>query len=70
MRNAYKMLIRKPHGKKPLGDLGVNGRIILKWSRKNMGVSKGVYWSQLARDRIQWRAVVKTFRLRKKWGIS
>jgi hypothetical protein len=29
-----------------------------------------VYWSQLARDRIQWRAVVKTFRLRKKWGIS
>jgi hypothetical protein len=28
--NAYKMLFRKPEGKKPLGGLGVDGTIILK----------------------------------------
>jgi hypothetical protein len=34
MRNVYKILVQKPEGKRPLGDLGVDGRI-LKWiSRK------------------------------------
>jgi hypothetical protein len=31
IRNKYKLLIRKSEGK-TLGDLGVDGRIILKWS--------------------------------------
>jgi hypothetical protein len=30
MRNAYKILVRKSEGKRPLADLGVDGRIILK----------------------------------------
>jgi hypothetical protein len=31
-RNTYKVLVRKPEGKRPLeSDLGVLGRIILKW---------------------------------------
>jgi hypothetical protein len=31
MRNAYKILVRKPEGKSPLKDLGIDGRIILEW---------------------------------------
>jgi hypothetical protein len=31
MRNAYEMLVGQPEGKRSLEDLGVDGRIILKW---------------------------------------
>jgi hypothetical protein len=31
MRNAYKMLVGKPEGKRSLEHLGVDGRIILEW---------------------------------------
>jgi hypothetical protein len=30
-RKAYKMLVGKPEGKRPLEDLGVGGKIILEW---------------------------------------
>jgi hypothetical protein len=30
-RNANKILIRKPEGRDHFGDLGIHGRIILKW---------------------------------------
>jgi hypothetical protein len=30
MRNGFRVLIRKPEGKRSLEDLGVDGRIILK----------------------------------------
>jgi hypothetical protein len=30
-RNAYRVLVAKPEGKKPLEDLNVGVRIILKW---------------------------------------
>jgi hypothetical protein len=30
MRNAYNILVGKPEGKKTLGGLGVDGRIILE----------------------------------------
>jgi hypothetical protein len=30
-RNAYRILVGKPEGKRPLGDLKVCGRIILEW---------------------------------------
>jgi hypothetical protein len=29
--HAYKIWIGKPEGKTPLEDLGVDGRVILKW---------------------------------------
>jgi hypothetical protein len=42
--------------KRPLEDLGVDGRIILRWIvRKKNG---GVEWVNLAQDRDRWRAVV------------
>jgi hypothetical protein len=31
VRNAYNILVRKPEGKRQLGNLGVNRRIILEW---------------------------------------
>jgi len=34
MRNLYKILVVKLQGKRPLGDLGVDGRIILEWILK------------------------------------
>jgi hypothetical protein len=30
-RNAYRVLVGKPEGKRPLGRLDVGGRIILRW---------------------------------------
>jgi hypothetical protein len=30
-RNAYRILVGKPEGKRPLGRLDVGGRIILEW---------------------------------------
>jgi hypothetical protein len=30
-RGVYRVLVRKPEGKGPLGDPSVNGRIILRW---------------------------------------
>ena len=30
-RGVYKVLVGKHEGKRPLGDLGIDGRIILRW---------------------------------------
>jgi hypothetical protein len=30
-RDAYRILVGRPEGRRPLGRPGVNGRIILKW---------------------------------------
>jgi hypothetical protein len=58
-RNAYRILVGKPEGKRPLGrprhrwvdnikvDLGEIG-----WDGRN--------WIELAQDRDQWRALVNT----------
>jgi len=40
-----------------LEDLGVDGRIILKWIFRNW--ARGVDWIDLAQDRDKWRALVK-----------
>jgi hypothetical protein len=51
-RNAYRILVGKPEGKRPLGrprrmDLGEIGR-------------NGREWIELAQDMDQWRALVNT----------
>jgi hypothetical protein len=57
-RNACKILIRKPEGKRPLG------RQRRRWEDMRMCVRElgweGVDWIHLAQDRDQWRAVVNT----------
>jgi hypothetical protein len=43
VRNAFKMLAGKPHGKKPPGDLIVDGRTLLKWILEEQSVRM---WSE------------------------
>jgi hypothetical protein len=37
-RGVYRVLVGKPEGKRPLGDPGVDGRIILRWIFREWGV--------------------------------
>jgi hypothetical protein len=48
MRNAHIILVGKPERKDRLGDLGVDGKIILRIR------CKGVDWIHVAQDKIQW----------------
>jgi hypothetical protein len=41
-----------------LEDLGVDGRLILKWILKQWGGMGGMDWIHLAQDRDRWQAVV------------
>jgi hypothetical protein len=51
-RNAYRLLVGKPEGKRPLG------RPRLRWIN-NMKVGLNVVdWIGLAQDRYRWRALV------------
>jgi hypothetical protein len=58
-RNAYRILVGKPEGKRPLG----KPRLILEDNIKIdlEGIGSGdVYWINLAQDRDQWRDLVDT----------
>ena len=52
---AYSVFVGKPEGKRPLGDPGLDGTIILKRIFE-LGCG-GVDWMQLAQDRYRLRAV-------------
>ena len=54
---VYRDLVGKPEGKKHLGDLGVNGRIILKKYLQEVGCVC-MDWIDLARDWDRWRTLV------------
>jgi hypothetical protein len=47
VRNSYKLLVGKPAGKRPLGDLDL----------RKIGM-EGVDWIHLDQDRDRWQAVV------------
>jgi hypothetical protein len=57
--NAYRMLVRIPEGKRPLGRPGHGREINVKTDLREMGLS-GMDWIDLAQDRNQWRALVNT----------
>jgi hypothetical protein len=42
---AYRVLVRKPEGRRPRRRLGVDGRIILKWILEKW--DWGTYWIDL-----------------------
>ena len=48
-RGVYRVLVGKPEGRRPLGDLGVDGRIILGWisRRWDVGIWTGLGWPRI-----------------------
>jgi hypothetical protein len=57
-KNAYRILVGKPGGKRPLGRQR-HGWTTLKWIIREIGWG-GMDWINLAQDRDQWRALVNT----------
>jgi hypothetical protein len=55
--NAYKILVGKPKGKKPIGRHRFRWGIILKWI---LDGEDGMSWTDLAKDRDQLTAHVNT----------
>jgi hypothetical protein len=56
-RNVYRLLVRKPEGKRPLGRPRRRCIDNIKMDLLEIGVSV-VDWIGLAQDRYRWRAVV------------
>jgi hypothetical protein len=58
-RNAYRILVRNPEGKRPLGRRRRKCMDNIKMDLKERGWD-GMDWIDLAQDRDQWRALVNT----------
>jgi hypothetical protein len=58
-RNAYRILVGKPDGKRPLGRSRRRWVDNIKIDLREIGWA-GMNWIDLARDRNQWRALVNT----------
>jgi hypothetical protein len=59
MRNAYNTLVGKPEGKRPLGRPRCRWEDNVRIDLREVGW-KGVDWTNLAQDIVQWRTVVNT----------
>jgi len=48
-RGVYRVLVGKPEGRRPLGDLGIDGGIILGWisRRWDVGMWTGLGWPRI-----------------------
>jgi hypothetical protein len=57
-KGAYRVLVGKPERIDNLDDLGVDGRVILKWILITW--DGNMNWIELAQDRERWRALVNT----------
>jgi hypothetical protein len=58
-RNAYRILVGKPEGERPLGRPRCRWVDNIKMDLRETGWD-GVDWIDLAQDRDQWRALVNT----------
>jgi hypothetical protein len=56
-RNAYRILVGKPEGKRPLGRPRGRWEDNIRMDRREIGWG-GMNWIDLAQDRDQWRALV------------
>ena len=59
-KGACRVLVRKPEGKRPLGNPATDWRIILKLISKkwNWGRGGGMDWIDLTQARGRWQALV------------
>jgi hypothetical protein len=58
-RSAYRVLVGRPEGKRPLGRPRRRKEDNIKMDLTEIGID-GVNWIRLAQDRVQWRAFVNT----------
>jgi hypothetical protein len=58
-RNAYRILVGKPEGKRPLGRPRRRWVDNIKMDLREIGWD-GMDWSDLAEDRGQWRTLLNT----------
>jgi hypothetical protein len=58
-RNAYRILVGKPEGKRPLGRPRRRWGDNIKMDLREIGWN-GVEWIDMVQDRDQWRALVNT----------
>jgi hypothetical protein len=58
-RIAYRMLMGKPEGKRPLGRPRRRWEVNIRLDLREMGWS-GMDWIDVARDKDQWRALINT----------
>jgi hypothetical protein len=58
-RNAYRILVGKPEGKRPLGRPRRTWEDNIRMDLRETGWG-GIDWIDLAQGRDQWRALVKT----------
>jgi hypothetical protein len=56
-RNVYRVLVRKPEGKRPLGRPRRRWEVGIKMDLREIGWG-GVEWIHLGEDRELWQAVV------------
>jgi hypothetical protein len=58
-RGAYRVLVGRPEGKRPLGRHRCRWENNIKMDLGEIGID-GTNWIRLAHDRVQWRAIVNT----------
>jgi hypothetical protein len=58
-RGVYMVLVRRPEGKRPAGRPRSRWEDNIKTDLREIGIG-GANWTQLAQDRVQWRACVNT----------
>jgi hypothetical protein len=58
-RNAYRILMGEPEGKRPLGRPRCRWEDTVRIYLREIGLG-GMDWIDLAKDRDQWRALVST----------
>jgi hypothetical protein len=58
-RGAYRVLVRRPEGKRPQGRPRRRWEDNIKMYLGKIGID-GANWIRLAQDKIQWRAFVNT----------
>jgi hypothetical protein len=58
-RSVYRVLVRKPEGKRPLGRPRRRWEDNIKLGLRETGID-GANWILLAQDRVQWRAFVNS----------